>query len=158
MHKCGHILTKPCRKCTFKCRVNCDLMYNMFIAHITLHLWDCHQKLFIVSRWQKVNAAALCICVCVCALIPLWSGLAPLTYFQNFSGMDTHICAHSVMLSLTLTLTLGHKQFRWKRDSPFVSLSLLQLKLTQHEHPAQTSFLKLDRTIEKWQETLLKET
>lgn len=158
MHKCRHILTKPCRKCTFKWRVNCDLPCITCLLHTLLYISGTVIKNCLLYQDDKkwMQLLFVYIYMCVCALIPRWSGLAPLTYFQNFSGMDTHISTHSAMLSLTLTL--GHKQFRWKRDSPLVCLSLLQLKLTQHEHPAQTSFFKLDSTIEKWPETLLKET
>lgn len=146
MHKCGHILTKPCRKCTFKWRVNCDLPCITCLLHTLLYISGTVIKNCLLyqddKKWMQLLFVYMYACLCTNSPL-VWSCTTDL-----FSELQRDGHTHKYTLCHALSYSY----------SPLVCLSLLQLKLTQHEHPAQTSFFKLDSTIEKWPETLLKET
>lgn len=67
--------------------------YNMPIQCIALHLQRCAY-----CAKMTTSEPSCSVYLFVCALIPLWSGLAPLTYFQNLGGMHTYTWPHSYCL------------------------------------------------------------
>ncbi len=80
-------------------------MFNVFIMYFThsgtvnINCSMYHDD----TKWTQL----LFVYACVCALSPLWSGLAPLTYFLNFSQQDGHTYVHTLRHALSLSLTLS---------------------------------------------------